>query len=296
MPAFRAAGRLALSVGAVTLLLLVPLGARAASVDGSISGAGALSMIVGGADTNGSALRYAMDGNFAPLVSLLPINASEKASVLSTITAEESGIAGALLFGNRDGTVEPEEVTTFETLLNDAGAALPTRTFTSTTLVALTLDGAGPATAKLDGISFSNAVGPDASSAPIGVTVTLDYQFPSSGTSHTLRLGTNITGLGIGLSLVAPTIDVNLTLPGGTAVTGSSGFSSLSVTPDTWGWSSPSIAGTYSPGTTMNVSLSYGPAFPTGDTLLVVVPLAIIAGAVVFVLWRRRHRRAVPPA
>lgn len=289
-----------LSIG-MALLLLLPVGAQAASISGSVTSSGSLTLVLAATDPNGSSLRYAMDGNFGPLVDSLPINASEKGTILASISAEESGLAGALLFGNRDGTVEANEVTMFETLIQDAGVALSDTGLSSanlslTSVVALTLDGDPSTSTTLAGVAFTDAVGPDASSAPIGIALTLNLQFPSPGSTNTLSLGTNSSELGLGLSLLAPTIEVNLTFPSGTAVSGTSGFASVSTTPDPWGWSSPSISGTYSPAVEPTVSVSYGPAFPTGDALLIGVPVAVVAIALGLVLWRRRRRDARPPS
>ena len=118
-----------------------------------------------GTDPNGSTLRAAMDGNFAPLVDSLPINATEQATILSAISLQESGLVGSLLFGNRDGTVEANEVTMFETLIQDAGTAfsstgISSANFSLTGLVALELDGSAATSTKLGGVAFTGAVGP----------------------------------------------------------------------------------------------------------------------------------------
>jgi hypothetical protein len=75
-------------------------------------------------------------------------------------------------------------------------------------------------------------------------------------------------------------------------LTGSSGFAAVSASSDTWGWSSPNVAATYAPAMASNASLSYGPAFPTGDAVLVALPLAVVVLVATYVLWRRRRRRA----
>jgi len=295
-----AARRAAIVIGVVALLLAVPVGARAASVSGDLSSSGALTLVLSGTDPNGSALRYAIDGNFAPLIDSLPINASEQATLLDSISIEESGLAGAFLFGNRDGSVEANEVTMFETLIQDGSNELaslggPSSGLSLGGLLTLTLDGSAPTSTTLGGVAFTGAIGADTSSAPIGTSVTLDVQFPSDASTNTLSLGTNLSGLGVALSLVAPSIAVNLTFPSGTTVTGSSGFTSVTVTPDTFGWTSPTAAATYAPGTSTNVSISYGPAFPLGDALLVGVPIGVVAIGVALFLWRRRRPPAAAP-
>jgi hypothetical protein len=295
-----AVGRATVGIVVVALLLAVPAGARAASVTGTVSSSGAVTLVLSGTDPNGSALRFAMDGNFAPLIDSLGLNASEQSTLLGGIAVAESGLYGQFLFGNRDGTVEANEVTMFETLIQDGSTELASLGGTSSALslgglVTLALDGSAPTSTTLAGIAFSGAVGPDTSSAPIGVAVTLDVQFPSRATTNTLSLGTNLTGIGLALSLVAPTIAVNLTFPSGTTVTGSSGFASVATTPDTFGWSSPMASATYAPGTSTNVSITYGPAFPLGDALLVGVPIGVAAVGVALFLWRRRRPPAAAP-
>ncbi len=291
-----AAARAAWVALGIMALLLAPAGAQAASISGTLDASGAVSLGLQGTDPNGSTLRAAMDGNFAPLVDSLPLNATEQATILSAISLQESGLVGSLLFGNRDGTVEANEVTMFETLIQDAGTAfsstgISSANFALTGLVALELDGSAATSTKLGGVAFTGAVGPVSSGAPVGVDVTIDLEFPSSGSSHTLTLGTNVTGLGLGLSLFAPDIDVNLTFPTGTSVTGSTGFTSISTASDTWGWSAPSIAGTFSPASSPMISVSYGPAFPTGDAVAIGVPVGVGAVLLTFLLLRRRRRR-----
>lgn len=41
-------------------------------------------------DPNGSALRYAIDGDFQPLVNALPVNASTRSGILANLNATES--------------------------------------------------------------------------------------------------------------------------------------------------------------------------------------------------------------
>ena len=286
-----AVGRTLAAVGLVVLLVGLPSTGRAASVNGTVSSTGSLALTISGTDPNGSGLRYAMDGNFSPLVDGLPINASAKSTLLAAINAQESGLAGAILFGNRDGSVEANEVTMFETLLQDATQFFPSSSLTPAAAVLLTLDGHAPTGSHLGAIDFTGAIGPDRSGAPIGISVAVTYDFSTSGDSHVLTLGTNLSGLALGASLIVPSIDINLTFPSGTTVTSTSGFSSQTTDSDALGWSSPTVDGTFAPADASNVTVAYGPAFPLGDALLIGIPLVILGCVAAFLLLRRRRRR-----
>lgn len=287
-----------LVLGAV--LAFGPIPAAGASVSGTIDAGGSLRLVLSGNDSNGASLRSAMDGNFTPLLDALPLNATTLATVTSELDAAESSILFSTLFGNRDGNVEASEVTQFTTLLLQESQLLPAGTFTPTAFLSLTLDGAAPTSSQLVSLTFLNATGPVTSTAPVGVSVELDYGFSESGSSHTLSAGTNLTGANLDLALFTGAVSAGLSLPAGTSVTSAVGFESVDVHNDPYGWAGPSVSGTFAPGTDTRVAVSFGPAFPTGDVLLAVPPLAIvgIVGALLLVRHRRRRRTrdgAVPP-
>ncbi|MCI4344705.1 MAG: hypothetical protein L3J87_03675, partial [Thermoplasmata archaeon] len=80
-------------------------------------------------DGNGSALRYAIDGNFTPFVEGLPVNASTRSSILNTLNQTENSPFLAGFFGNRDGHVDAGEVTQFSALLKQEARLLPSASF-----------------------------------------------------------------------------------------------------------------------------------------------------------------------
>jgi len=245
---------------------------------------------------NGSALRYAIDGNFTPFIEALPINASAKATILSDLAGLEGSVLTASLFGNRDGSVESYEVNQFETLIQDESQFLPAGTLTASGGVYLHLDGHAATSATLGSVVFTNATGVDVSTAPIGVTTNLDYTFAAGSGSHTVSFGTNLTSGNVNLGLLVGAVGVTLSTPAGTSITSTSGFGSVSVANDPLGWGASSLSGSYTPGTSSSVSATYGPAFPAGDVIVVGVPIAAAAALVGFLLWRRRRRRrAAPP-
>ena len=242
-----------------------------------------------------------MDGNFTPFIDALPINTSAKAMLISEIGGLEGSILTASLFGNRDGTVESYEVNQFQSLLLDESQFLPSGTLTASGGVYLHLDGAAAASAVIDSITFANATGSDASTAAVGVTTEIDYSWTEpansgGGQDNTLTFGTNLTGGNVNLGVLVGIVQVAVTTPAGTSITGTTGFGSVSVSNDPLGWGTSSLSGSYTPGTDSSVSASYGPAFPTGDVLVVGLPIAA-AVAVGLLMWRRRRRRraaAVP--
>jgi hypothetical protein len=149
-------------------------------------------------DPNGSALRAAMDGNFSPIVSLIPGNASSRASVLAQIQTAESSPFLAGLFGNRDGTVEPSEVAMFQTLLRDEAGTLPSGVLTGGGILTLTLNGHPAGSASFGGVTFDGAVGPVDSNAPVTVTSSTTNQFLPEGTTGTVAVSWNFSAGGVG--------------------------------------------------------------------------------------------------
>ena len=286
---------LLLAVAVVVTVLVVPAGAAAASASLSLDGSGALAVGLTGAVANGSALRYAMDGQFGPLITLAISNASQRATILAQINATLSNPLAGLLVGNRDGTVTGNEVTMFESLLAEESQFLPAGTLSGTAAFGLTLDGQGPTSEKLTAISFVGATGPDSSTAPIDVTTSLTYQFPYAGSSHTLTFAINLTSVSIPIGLSAGLVNVSVALASGLTVTSTSGFTSATTSNDPLGWGAPSVAGTFAPSTQSHLSVSFSPSFPTGDVLVLVVPLAVVGLVVLLLVRRRRRRRAAPP-
>jgi hypothetical protein len=241
-------------------------------------------------DANGSALRYAMDGNFTPIVAAFGLNASERAYVLASIAAAESSPLTASLFGNRDGTVEPSEVALFSDLLRDEAGVLPAATFTGLGVIGLTLNGDKPGSAMFEGVTFAGAVGPDASTAPITITSTTSEAFLPEGTSGTLVAAWNFTIAGT-FVLPAPNATLSVTTPAGTTIGTATGLVSESVTNDPLGWGPATASGQVGPSSTGSATVGFHPSFPLGDVLIAVAAAGAV-GAAAFLLWRRRRRAA----
>lgn len=278
----------ALLLGALLAASVAP--PPAGSIALGLSGSGALSARAVVTDANGSALRYAMDGNFTPLVSLLVENASQRASILSQIAiAEATPIVGSF-FGNHDGVVEPSEVTLFESLLEQQARLLPSTSLTGGAGVGLTLDGAPPTSVTLSGIAFANATGPVDSSAPIVLTTSLAYQFAYRSGAHVLALTLNNSSLPAAPGNASADFSVTFTTPSAMAITGSRGFASGSVANDPWGLGTSTFRGVYATGSSTGAAIDFAPAFPTAYAA---AGVALAAGLVAFVLlWRRRRRAA----
>ncbi|HKV90718.1 MAG TPA: hypothetical protein VJQ43_05940 [Thermoplasmata archaeon] len=238
-------------------------------------------------DPNGSTLRDAMDGNFTPLVNALPVNSSERTSILASLTAAESSPLLAGLFGNHDGTVEPSEVGMFASLLRDEASAIPSGTLTGGTVVSLSLDGKLPGSANFLGVTFDGAPGADSSAAPITVTSTTSDSFLPEGTTGTLVASWNFT-LGGVLALPAPNATLTVTTPSATTIGTATGLDGETVHNDVWGYGPASASGTVGSSSTGSASVAFHPSFPLGDVLLVAG--AVAAGVGAFLYWRRRRR------
>jgi hypothetical protein len=245
-------------------------------------------------DGNGSALRYAIDGNFTPFVEGLPVNASTKSSILHTINQTEDSPFLAGFFGNRDGHVDAGEVSQFESLLAQEARLLPSASFLNPSFVHLKLDGMLPLSSAFGGFGFPGAVGPDSSSAPVDIDLNLTYTFAGNGSSgsdhaHTIALGWT-TPVGFGL-ILNPTVGFTATTPAGTAITGTTGLSGSSVANDPWGWGGASTSGSFAPATSGNVTVSFHDAFPLGYVLIGLSAAIAVAAVAALLLLRRRRRR-----
>lgn len=284
------------SLGIVLLLLVVvPAAARAASAGVTVSSSGSVAVDLTASIPNGSVIREAMDGNFTPIVDAISSNASQRASILAQIASAESTPLLGSLFGNRDGFVEPGEVSSFESLLSYEAQLLPTGGISGGSLLAFTLDGARATSTKIGGVTFSNATGPADSTTPVGVTTQLTYSFPSSGSSHTIALTTNLTATPFPIALFTGNVGLTLVTPAGTSITGTTGFLEATITNDPLGWGTSSVSGSFAPTTTGALSVSFGTAFPTGD-VAIAVPIVAAVAIVCVLLYRRRARRRAAPS
>jgi hypothetical protein len=296
MPGRRRPDRLArtlpaLGAACLLLVLLTPT-VRAASANVTIGPSGSVDLSLSASIPNGSAVREAMDGNFTPIVEAITPNATEQATILRDIASAESTPILGSLFGNRDGTVEPNEVASFESLLQYEAQLLPTGSISGGSLLAFTLDGGRATSTQISGIAFSNATGPSDSTAPIGVTTRLNYTFAESGSSHTLALTANLSTGGFPVALLTGTVDLTVTTPAGTSITGTEGFSQSTTSNDPLGWGTSSVSGSFAPTTSGSLSVSFGPAFPTGDLAIAAPFIAFAALLAVLLLVRRRRRKA----
>ncbi|MGI0132450.1 MAG: hypothetical protein ACREDK_05090 [Thermoplasmata archaeon] len=246
-------------------------------------------------DPNGSALRYAMDGNFSPLIEALPINTSQKATYLTEIGFAESSPLLSSYFGNHDGQVSSGEVALLETLVMNEASLLPSGTFTGTGTVVLRLNGAAATNGHLASVVFDHAEGADASPAPVTVVTTLTYELPYGSGDQNLTFGIHLPGPLVGLPTpgLAPEVNVSLTTPAPTTIGATSGLTGVAVTNDVWGWGGASVAGTYDPVSNGTVTVLFHPSFPTGDVALG-AGAAVAIGAVGLLLLRRRRRSRIP--
>ncbi len=244
---------------------------------------------------NGSALRYAMDGYFGPLVAELPGTNSSRAALLATINAMESDPLFAGLFGDHDGRVDSTvDVPRFERLVLNEAKLIPVSDFSG--LLNLTLDGKGPLSDQLANISFSNAPGPDNSTAPIGITATLTLAFSWSGTgsSHTFEISWNLPSILGNLTVSVPNVNVSFRTPAAVTITSVQGLTATQISNDPFGWGAASASGQYTPLPGHTIVIRFGPSFPTGDVLIGGVVAAAALGGLGFLLLRRRRRKTSP--
>jgi hypothetical protein len=293
-PAQGARALVALGLAVLVLAVLPPL-ARATSASVTLGSSGSVDVEISASIPNGLVIREAMDGNFTPIVDAITTNSSQRSSILAEIASAESTPFLGSLFGNRDGTVEASEVTSFESLLGYEAELLPTGSISGGSLLAFTLDGARATSTKITTITFSNATGPAGSTGPMGVSTGLAYTFPASGSTHTLALTANVSGTPFPIALLTGAVNLAVVTPAGTSITGTQGFAQVATSNDPLGWGTSSVSGSYEPSTLGVLSVSYGPAFPTGDVLIVVPPIVAIA-VVGLLLYRRRKKRAAASA
>ncbi|MCI4323099.1 MAG: hypothetical protein L3K03_03610 [Thermoplasmata archaeon] len=300
MPSRRGAIWRAITVGSVVALLLVgaPLASALpalpsyAGVDLTLATNGTLTIAVTSQVTNGSALRFAMDGNFTPLLGVLQLNASETAKIVGTINGLESSPFTASLFGNRNGQVSAYEVTTFESLIGRESSLVPKGLLGGTGVLPSTLDGAPPLSESVGSVLFTGATGSDTSTAPIGVQVQSSDAFDFAGSTHTLTLGSPSLPFGLPGSL---DLNLSFTTPAGEMITGVSGTTTDHVSNDPLGWGAASMHGTVVAATNSSVTVEFQNAPPVGTIAIILGSLAVgglVAGGW---LWRRRARAPATP-
>jgi len=298
----RLSARFLVGMAVVALLLGAgfPMASGAAPSSGvalSIGSDGTLNTNLETVAANGSALRYAMDGYFGPLVASLPVSNSTKASLLATINATESNPLLAGLFGNHDGKVDSPEVALFGNLILNEAKLIPLTAVTG--VFNVTMDGKGPSSDRLQGISFSGAEGADASTTPIGVTATLVATFAWSGTgaSHTFEIAWNLPSILGNLTVGAPLVNLSFSTPDAITITSVDGLNGTQISNDPFGWGAAHASGQYTPLPGHSVVVRFGPAFPTGDALIIgAIVVAAGAGVAFLLLRRRRRRRSTAPS
>jgi hypothetical protein len=245
---------------------------------------------------NGSALRYAMDGYFGPLIALLPGNSSSKAAILAEINVTENNPLFAGYFGDHDGKVNGVDVYRFQSLVDNESKLIPLSSITG--VLNVTLDGNSPTTDLLRTVTFSDAVGLDNSTAPMGLTTDLALSFVWSGTGkpHTFDVSWNLPAILGNLTVPILPVNVSFRTPPAVTITSVTGLSDTHISNDPFGWGSASASGEYTPLPGHSIVVQFGPSFPTGDALIVIA-VVIVAGAVVGVLlFRRRRGRRKSPA
>lgn len=299
-PRHRSRLLLVLAVAALVLGAGLPATRGSAPASGihlTLSSDGTISAGLETVVANGSALRYAMDGYFGPLVALFPGTNASRAAILAEINATESNPLFAGLFGDRDGRVNTVDVQRFVALIDSEAKLIPVSTITG--VLNVTMDGNVPVSDQLQGVSFSNALGADDSSAPIGVTATLAVVFSWSGvgSAHTFQVAWNLPAILGNLSVPVSPVNVSFVTPAAITITSVTGLNATSVSNDPFGWGSASASGQYIPLPGHTIVIKFGPSFPTGDALIVgaIVVAAGVGVGLVVRRWRRRQRKSATP-
>jgi hypothetical protein len=280
------------------LLLVAGLSATAAAATTGSSSAG-LALNAGGLltvnltayDANGSALRYAMDGNFAPLITALPVNASTEQTILSQIELAENTPILSSYFGNHDGSVSTGETIAFVSLIMSEAKLIPAGSLTGTTSFSLTMDGTRATSAQLAAVQFSGAEGADTSTAPILASTTLLYQFSLGSSAHLLTFTTIVPTVANQLPTLGTQVAVSFATPAAVTITQTSGLQSVTVHNDVWGIGSASLQGTYDPLASNSVVIAFEPSYPTGYLVLTGVVIGGVVGAGAGLWYFRRRRR-----
>lgn len=285
---------LLLAVGAVALGMAMPPAWGSAPAQGIAVSLGSDGTAATGLDfvvANGSALRYAMDGYFGPLVDELPGTNASRSALLAEINATEDNPIFAGLFGDRDGTVNSVDVDRFQSLISSESRLIPVSTLTG--VLNVTMDGKGPLSDQLVSIGFSDALGADDSSAPMGVIATLDVTFEWSGVGnpHTFMVAWNLPSILGNLSVPVEPVNLSFRTPPAITITSVTGLSQSHLSNDPFGWGPASASGQYLPLPGHTIVIRFGPSFPTGDALIIGGIVAAVGVGVGFLLIRRRRRR-----
>ena len=260
-------------------------------VDLTLTSAGALTASFSLVDLNGSALRYAMDGNFTPLILSLPLSATNRTLALTEIATLEAEPLLAGLFGNRDGSVDAEEVINFARLLEEGSRDVPDTLLTGVDGFNATLDGQAPTSLVLSSITFLNATGADTSSLPLTIQSDLAAQFGTVGSPSVLALDLPVSTLPTGVPVGLLSVPVSFSGPAATTITSVSGLVGESTTNDPLGWGAPSAQGSYPLGSSSAIQFHFDTAFPLGDVLAIGLPIVALVIALVLLVRRRRRRR-----
>jgi hypothetical protein len=285
-----------LTVAAMVLEAGAPLAGASTPGSGVVLTLGSDGTLAAGLDTvvaNGSALRYAMDGNFTPLVESLPGTSASRSALLAEINVTEALLPGA--FGDHDGVVNALDVQRFEGLLSSESKQIPVSSITG--LLNVTLDGKAPFSDQLQAVTFSNALGPDRSAASIGVNAGLALAFTWSGVgnAHTFEVAWNLPSVLGNLSVPVTAVNISFGTPAAVTITSVTGLNGTRISNDPLGWGAASASGQYTPLPGHDVVIKFGPSFPTGDALIIGA-IAVAAGAGIGVLLLRRRRRRRPRA
>jgi hypothetical protein len=265
----------------------------------TLTSGGALTASFSIVDPNGSALRYAMDGNFTPLILSLPLSATNRTLALTEISTLEAEPLLSGLFGNRDGSVEADEVTNFAHLLEVGSRDVPGTLLTGVDGFNATLDGQAPSSVVLSSITFANATGADTSSLPLTIESDLAAQFGAVGSPSVLALDLPVSTLPTGIPVGLLSVPVSFAGPAATTITSVSGLVGESTTNDPLGWAAPSAQGNYPLGSPSAIQFHFEAAFPVGDVLVIGLSIVALVIAVALLARRRRRRRLarimIPP-
>ena len=238
---------------------------------------------------NGSLLRFAIDGNFSPLLGALPLNDSTRNSIAQAIYSAEGG-QFATFFGNHDGRVEPGEVDSFQSLLIADSGVFPTWLILAGSAPSVTIDGQAAAAMQLVAVQITGGVGLDTSPAPVSIFAQRSDQYVYGSGGHLLTISWNLFSASTVLGAPRP-LNVSLRLPDATQVESTSGFLSASTAQDPWGLAAASLSGSAQPSSAAPLTVRFSPAFPWAMVVIIVGVAGVAASLAVIWRVRRRSRR-----
>ena len=162
-------------------LLSIVIGQNQSSINTirmDLSDIGDLIVYTSGKIQNGSAVRYAMDGNFSVLIESSNLSPEQKVLLYNYTSLLKTDPRFKMLLGNEDGVVTEQEIENFENLIKEGSKISSSQMyFFSEYLFTITIDNREPFDMKIMNIDFGGAQGPVNSTKSITTELYVIYNF-----------------------------------------------------------------------------------------------------------------------